>query len=211
MTCLGTSRRNAHNRFLFTPVGLSCSESAKEYTVHFLCPSNTAPPLEMAEGIVEQIEISQQDGIWKWAGMAGVEETGLILAMTMTQQVKVSRGASESNKPSSDYQLHASTPLTPYQDGLACSPTPSTPASPASLGPPTSRRRMAASISRSSQFIHLGYHVMRRKQKQKPSNILTMLDSCMRTKTGIKGTFQLHFLESILNSYKNRRSHDAKQ
>jgi hypothetical protein len=47
---------NAHNSFLFTPAGLPCSESQKEYNVHFLCTLNTALPLEMLDGIVDQIE-----------------------------------------------------------------------------------------------------------------------------------------------------------
>lgn len=47
---------NCHNSWLFTPAGLPRSEAAKEYNVHFLCTSNLAPPLEMADGIVDQIE-----------------------------------------------------------------------------------------------------------------------------------------------------------
>jgi hypothetical protein len=47
---------NAHNSFLFTPAGLPWAEAQKEYNVHFLCTSNTAPPLEMLDGIVQQLE-----------------------------------------------------------------------------------------------------------------------------------------------------------
>lgn len=47
---------NKHNSFLFTPVGLPQSESQKDYNMHFLCTSNIALPLEMLDGIVEQLE-----------------------------------------------------------------------------------------------------------------------------------------------------------
>ncbi|PBK72224.1 hypothetical protein ARMSODRAFT_853501, partial [Armillaria solidipes] len=57
---------NKHNSFLFTPAGLPCSESQKDYNVHFLCTSNIAPPLEMLDGIVEQLEEAQDNGIWVW-------------------------------------------------------------------------------------------------------------------------------------------------
>ncbi|KAF8985624.1 hypothetical protein BDQ17DRAFT_1260081, partial [Cyathus striatus] len=46
---------NKHNSFLFTAAGLSHDQVHLEYHVHFLCTSNTAPPLEMLDGIAEQI------------------------------------------------------------------------------------------------------------------------------------------------------------
>jgi hypothetical protein len=48
---------NEHNSFLFTLAGLPRSEASKEYNVHFLCTSNLAPPLEMMDGVVSQIEL----------------------------------------------------------------------------------------------------------------------------------------------------------
>jgi hypothetical protein len=47
---------NEHNSFLFTPAGLPRTESQKEFNIHFLSTSNIAPPLEMLDGIVEQLE-----------------------------------------------------------------------------------------------------------------------------------------------------------
>lgn len=47
---------NKHNSFLFTPAGLPRAHVHMEYNVHFLCTSNIAPPLEMLEGVVEQLE-----------------------------------------------------------------------------------------------------------------------------------------------------------
>ncbi|KAJ3739985.1 hypothetical protein DFH05DRAFT_1406273 [Lentinula detonsa] len=57
---------NKHNSFLFTAAGLSCHVSSQESNIHFLCTSNTAPPLEMLDGIVEQLEKAQTEGIWAW-------------------------------------------------------------------------------------------------------------------------------------------------
>jgi hypothetical protein len=47
---------NEHNSFLFTLAGLPRDHCAKEYNVHFLCTSNLAPPLEMMDSVVSQIE-----------------------------------------------------------------------------------------------------------------------------------------------------------
>lgn len=47
---------NEHNSYLFTPAGLPRAESSKEYNIHFLCTSNIAPPLEMMEGVLKQLE-----------------------------------------------------------------------------------------------------------------------------------------------------------
>lgn len=47
---------NEHNSFLFTAAGLPCAEAQKEFNVHFLSTSNLAPPLEMLDGVVDQLE-----------------------------------------------------------------------------------------------------------------------------------------------------------
>ncbi|KAJ7711756.1 hypothetical protein B0H16DRAFT_1667716 [Mycena metata] len=57
---------NEHNSFLFTPAGLPREESQKEFNIHFLCTSNIAPPLEMLDGILDQLETAQKDGVWAW-------------------------------------------------------------------------------------------------------------------------------------------------
>ncbi|KAJ7596205.1 hypothetical protein C8J56DRAFT_1022550 [Mycena floridula] len=57
---------NKHNSFLFTAAGLPREESQKEYNVHFLCTSNLAQPLEMLDGIADQLDLAQQNGIWSW-------------------------------------------------------------------------------------------------------------------------------------------------
>ncbi|KAH8103883.1 hypothetical protein BXZ70DRAFT_888343 [Cristinia sonorae] len=57
---------NKHNSFLFTPAGLPSSRVHEEYNIHFLCTSNIAPPLEMLDGIVEQLEETWNAGVWTW-------------------------------------------------------------------------------------------------------------------------------------------------
>ncbi|KAF9002616.1 hypothetical protein BDZ89DRAFT_1169723 [Hymenopellis radicata] len=71
---------NEHNSFLFTAAGLDRSESQKDFNVHFLSTSNIAPPLEMLDGIAEQITEAQEHGIWAWdcAGEGGGEAVLII-------------------------------------------------------------------------------------------------------------------------------------
>ncbi|KAI5824138.1 hypothetical protein K523DRAFT_343548 [Schizophyllum commune Tattone D] len=45
---------------------LPSPHSILEYNVHFACTSNIASPLEMAEGIVSQIQQAQERGIWAY-------------------------------------------------------------------------------------------------------------------------------------------------
>jgi hypothetical protein len=52
-----TSKRwNKHNSFLFTAAGLPRQYVHLESNIHFLSTSNIAPPLEMLDGIVEQLK-----------------------------------------------------------------------------------------------------------------------------------------------------------
>ena len=51
-----SKRWNKHNSFLFTPAGLPQSKLHQDYNIHFLCTSNIAPPLEMLDGVVQQLE-----------------------------------------------------------------------------------------------------------------------------------------------------------
>ncbi|KAI5982242.1 hypothetical protein EDC04DRAFT_2915769 [Pisolithus marmoratus] len=62
-----TSKKwNKHNSFLFTAAGLPCVMVHKESSIHFLATSNIAPPLEMLDGIVDQLEYAQMHGVWAW-------------------------------------------------------------------------------------------------------------------------------------------------
>ncbi|EIW60460.1 uncharacterized protein TRAVEDRAFT_120336, partial [Trametes versicolor FP-101664 SS1] len=57
---------NKHNSFLFTAAGLPRRLVHRESSIHFLTTSNLAPPLEMLDGIVEQLRDCQESGIWAW-------------------------------------------------------------------------------------------------------------------------------------------------
>ncbi|KAL1662140.1 hypothetical protein GGF50DRAFT_59618 [Schizophyllum commune] len=61
-----SKRWNKHNSFLFTAAGLPRREVHKESSIHFLSTSNIAPPLEMLDGIVDQLEAAQTEGVWAW-------------------------------------------------------------------------------------------------------------------------------------------------
>ncbi|KAJ7919964.1 hypothetical protein B0H13DRAFT_2230810 [Mycena leptocephala] len=62
-----TSKKwNKHNSFLFTAAGLPRKFVHRESNIHFLATSNVAPPLEMLDGIAEQLEACQKHGIWAW-------------------------------------------------------------------------------------------------------------------------------------------------
>ncbi|KAK1231629.1 hypothetical protein PQX77_005252 [Marasmius sp. AFHP31] len=75
-----TSKRwNEHNSFLFTAAGLNRTNVSKEYNIHFLCTSNSAPPLEMMDGVVDQIQDGQTHGIWAWDGEKGFDEPVLLI------------------------------------------------------------------------------------------------------------------------------------
>ncbi|KAF7316638.1 hypothetical protein HMN09_00396400 [Mycena chlorophos] len=57
---------NKHNSFLFTAAGLPRRLVHLESNIHFLATSNIAPPLEMLDGIVDQLCSAQARGIWAW-------------------------------------------------------------------------------------------------------------------------------------------------
>ncbi|KAG2036127.1 hypothetical protein BDR03DRAFT_866909 [Suillus americanus] len=57
---------NEHNTFLMNAAGLPREHMQREYNLNCICTSNIAPPLEMLEGVVEQIELCQETGIWAY-------------------------------------------------------------------------------------------------------------------------------------------------
>ncbi|KAH8983089.1 hypothetical protein EDB86DRAFT_3066391 [Lactarius hatsudake] len=61
-----SKRWNKHYSFLFSAAGLPRTLFQHEYNVHFLCTSNLAPPLEMLDGIVSQLEAAWNTGVWAW-------------------------------------------------------------------------------------------------------------------------------------------------
>ncbi|KAJ7328003.1 hypothetical protein DFH08DRAFT_967771 [Mycena albidolilacea] len=69
---------NEHNSFLFTPAGLPRKEAKREYNVHFLCTSNIAPPLEMLDEVLDQLEPQIRTERWD-LGMEQLNELVLII------------------------------------------------------------------------------------------------------------------------------------
>ncbi|KAI6028105.1 hypothetical protein EDC04DRAFT_2869165 [Pisolithus marmoratus] len=61
-----STKWNNHNSFLFTAARLPCVMVHKGSGIHFLATSNIDPPLEMLDGIVDQLEHAQMHGIWAW-------------------------------------------------------------------------------------------------------------------------------------------------
>ncbi|KAJ3542935.1 hypothetical protein NM688_g5919 [Phlebia brevispora] len=57
---------NKHNSFLFVLGGLPHDQVHLAYNIHFVSTSNIAPPLEMLEGIVDELAGLQQDGVVAW-------------------------------------------------------------------------------------------------------------------------------------------------
>ncbi|KAI0071327.1 hypothetical protein K474DRAFT_1607117, partial [Panus rudis PR-1116 ss-1] len=57
---------NKHNSVLFTAAGLPRRLVHKEYNIHFLTTSNGASPLEILDGVVQQLRECQTHGIWAW-------------------------------------------------------------------------------------------------------------------------------------------------
>ncbi|KAH9040605.1 hypothetical protein EDB84DRAFT_1436749 [Lactarius hengduanensis] len=68
---------NKHNSFLFSAAGLPRALIQQEYNIHFLCTSNLAPPLEMLDGIVMQLEEAWKTGVWAWD--CALEERTLVI------------------------------------------------------------------------------------------------------------------------------------
>ncbi|KAH7917685.1 hypothetical protein BV22DRAFT_1025951, partial [Leucogyrophana mollusca] len=66
-------------RVVSYPVWLYCDDTSgnrskkwnehnihRESNIHFLCTSNTAPPLEMLDGVIQEFEECQNDGVWAY-------------------------------------------------------------------------------------------------------------------------------------------------
>ncbi|KAJ6632502.1 hypothetical protein B0H10DRAFT_2251960 [Mycena sp. CBHHK59/15] len=79
-----TSKKwNKHNSFLFAAAGIPRQYVHQESNIHFLATSNIAPPLEMLDGIVDQLTYGsyskdcQNRGIW--AGDSHYQELVLVI------------------------------------------------------------------------------------------------------------------------------------
>ncbi|KAJ7863811.1 hypothetical protein B0H14DRAFT_2348797, partial [Mycena olivaceomarginata] len=222
---------NEHNSFLFTPAGLPREESQKEYNVHFLCTSNIAPPLEMLDGVLDQLESGQKDGIWAWD--SELHELVLIIPSVLALL--------GDNPMQSEFACHIGlrgkyfcracwvkgSDSLDDQDATAAHPIPiphsATPD--AAEQPKKSRGRRAKetleqTILRVKSFVKVIGKL--RTKEETTKKLRTYFDEAatlntktkvknMRTASGIKDTFQMVFLEKLFNSYKNKRGKEERQ
>ncbi|KAF9808715.1 hypothetical protein IEO21_07777 [Rhodonia placenta] len=218
---------NAHNSFLFTAAGLPRVEVQKEYNVHFLSTSNLAPPLEMLDGVVEQLAQAQANGIWAWD--SSLNDPILVIPFVLAML--------GDNPMQSEFACHIG-----LQGKLfcrACWARGKDPADDADTGfvnaPDLSQAESVASdldsdvsevSGRSGSDAHwsvdppTGPSTIKKKSKRPRKRVLEGMAAMirrvtdfikMRTHTGIKDTFQLHFLDKLFDSHKNRRNDATKQ
>ncbi|KAJ3833982.1 hypothetical protein F5878DRAFT_545605, partial [Lentinula raphanica] len=220
---------NEHNSFLFTPAGLPRTDSSKEYNIHFLCTSNTARPLEMLDGIIDQLEVAQEHGIWAWD--CETKEPILVLPWVLAMLgdnpmqsefaghiglrgkffcrvcwVKESSDRSDTEQSYSESSANESDML-PKQTGKK----------------PKQSKKFTESFSqmveRVSSFVKAG------KPREKSETITQLrsyfIDAQMlgtktkikaaHTSSGVKDTFQEHFLDRLFNSYSKKRTTATRQ
>ncbi|KAF9487548.1 hypothetical protein BDN71DRAFT_1404584, partial [Pleurotus eryngii] len=207
---------NEHNSFLVLPAGLPRTEAQKEYNIHFLSTSNLAPPLEMLDGIVEQLEQAQVNGIWAWDCIYG--EPILVVPMLLAllgdnpMQSEFARHIGLRGKyfcqvcwVKGPDALDADVPTTEPQanPGSDARDSGSEAASDASddqtsmIGKLQSKHETVTSLW--SQFTQASMPGSKTRVK------------AMRTETGIKDTYQLHFIEQLFDSVKGKHGEAAKQ
>ncbi|KAJ6462550.1 hypothetical protein C8R45DRAFT_841581 [Mycena sanguinolenta] len=235
---------NEHNSFLVTPAGLPRTESQKEYNIHFLSTSNIAPPLELLDGVVDQLECAQESGIWAWDVV--LKEPVLVIP-----EVLALLG---DNPMQSEFACHIGLRGKLFcracwvkgPDALDPDTSPATTGA-ADEGPPSDNARNTSDLSDVSDSSDTGSKKGGRRKKakesleqmvrrvkdfvkvgilRKKSETTEQLKSYFtqastvdtktqiqndRTKSGIKDTYQLVFLERLFQSYKGKRGRAAKQ
>ncbi|KAL1674251.1 hypothetical protein EV122DRAFT_282209 [Schizophyllum commune] len=187
---------NEHNSFLMVSAGLPREQAHQEANVHFLCTSNVAPPLEMLEGVVDEFEEYQRDGIWVYDSV--FEEMVLVVPSVMALL--------GDNPMQSEFACHAGLKAKFFcricqakgkdiedddGDGQAA--------------PPGGARKESEAVlfERVKRFLTIGAP---RTPQDTKSTLRTMLKNVLvsrplkanndlRTQTGVKDTFLHHFLE----------------
>ncbi|KAJ7728363.1 hypothetical protein B0H16DRAFT_1331027 [Mycena metata] len=224
---------NEHNSFLFTPAGLPREESQKEFNIHFLCTSNIAPPLEMLDGILDQLETAQKDGVWAW-------DSTLNELVLLVPTVLALLG---DNPMQSEFACHiglrgkyfcracwvkGSDSLDNNESDAAPPPPPGGPQTAvgsdaesqvgSDAGSETSQNS-GGSGKKSKGGKRIGKLRNKTETKTKLRSYFEEASTLhtktkvekMRTASGIKDTFQLVFLEKLFDSYKTKRGKEARQ
>ncbi|KAK7006328.1 hypothetical protein R3P38DRAFT_3366987 [Favolaschia claudopus] len=259
---------NEHNSFLVTPAGLPREESQKEYNIHFLSTSNIAPPLEMLDGIVEQLECvyyfftifirssdaiseAQENGIWAWDSVLNepvlvIPEVLALLGDNPMQSefachiglrgklfyracwVKGSDAAEQDVEPASTQPAGGGASDAESVGGSdRGSADGSADNSEAEAGTAKKKgkgkRKVQESLTQMVQRVTSFMKIDRLRNKTETTEKLksyfveaSYLDSKtkiqkQRTETGVKDTYQLHFLEKIFESYKGKRGRASKE
>ncbi|KAF4584957.1 hypothetical protein EYR40_001783 [Pleurotus pulmonarius] len=228
--------------------GLPRVEAQKEFNIHFLSTSNLAPPLEMLDGIIDQLEHAQKDGIWAWDCV--YNEPILVIPMVLAllgdnpMQSEFAchigmrgkyfcRACWVKGSDALDADMPAGTSGEQHQSGSEAGDSGNDAVSDAGSGDkeaqPTSRKprqrkakfkeSLRQLVDRVTSFIKVG------KLRSKPETVASLRSQftqasipgsttrvkAMRTQSGIKDTYQLHFVEQLLQSVKGKQGESAKQ
>ncbi|KAI0631172.1 hypothetical protein C8Q77DRAFT_1279900 [Trametes polyzona] len=211
---------NEHNSVLITAAGLPREHASKEYNIHFLTTSNIAPPLEMMDGVVEQLLSAQKGGIWAWDCV--LNEPILVLPSVLALL--------GDNPMQSEFACHIGLQAKFFcrncwvkgrdiagdkeGDGAAATTRPK------SKGrAKRALEGMADMVARVKSFLKPGTARNKRETAQKLQSYFTLAGVPgtktkireRRTESGIKDTLQLAHLETLFKSYKNKRGYSAKQ
>ncbi|CDO76792.1 hypothetical protein BN946_scf184978.g21 [Trametes cinnabarina] len=203
---------NEHNSVLMTPAGLPRVHSQKEYNIHFLTTSNIAPPLEMLDGVVDQLdEFACHIGLqakffcrscWCKGRDVPGEREGVAKEMEMRHSIP----DEVASQTSEDSSVDGSEPLA------------------ASAGKKKGRAKRALEsmthmVERVTAFLQPGRARTKQETADKLRSYFDMASkpgaktaiTQERTKSGIKDTLQLAHLEKLFAASKNKRGHNAKQ
>ncbi|KAJ7603168.1 hypothetical protein DFH06DRAFT_941468, partial [Mycena polygramma] len=228
---------NEHNSFLMTPAGLPREEALGEYNIHFLCTSNLARPLEMLDGIVEQLEAAQGDGIWVWD--VELDEPVLVIP-----EVLALLG---DNPMQSEFACHIGLRGKLFcracwvkghdamdgdddeeparetggdSDGGSQSPANPKGRPKKKQAPKRALESMGQMVDRVKAFMTIGKLRHKEETTDKLRSMFTEASEKLDTKTkvkesrtehGLKDKFQMVFLDRLFDSYKNTRGADRKR
>ncbi|KAF8180489.1 hypothetical protein K438DRAFT_1908238 [Mycena galopus ATCC 62051] len=216
---------NEHNSFLVTPAGLPREESQKEYNIHFLSTSNIAPPLEMMDGIVEQLDEAQENRIWAWDVV--FNEPVLVIPDVLALL--------GDNPMQSEFACHIGLRSKLFcracwvkgsdalDDTVASNPGRDRERGDEADSDSGIRRKvketLAQMVQRVKAFVKIGRPHNKAETTEKLKSYFTdasTLDTKtkvqkQRTESGLKDTYQLFFLEKLFDLYKGKRGREAKQ
>ncbi|KAF7378432.1 hypothetical protein MSAN_00270000 [Mycena sanguinolenta] len=214
---------NEHNSFLVTPAGLPREESQKEYNIHFLCTSNIAPPLEMLDGIVDQLDEAQKHGVWAWdcelnEPVLLVPEVLALLGDNPMQRMDALDTDPEPGGNGDDGSVAD-------DDRSSVGGSDRSDASEDSAGSKKGKKRkkvketLGQMIQRVKNFVKIGRLRNKTETTNKLKSYFTEASTVdtktkvqdQRTESGVKDTYQLFFLEKLFESYKGKRGRATKQ